>query len=226
MADTRTIPGMYWLLKYIDFSTNGQSDTPAMIAQSVIDHDEDEEESSILFTGVDHRKCIELIHDLETLRAKPPAVRRHKERLEKLKKMPRAHSAANSTDFYTPKKVQSIYQKESPAKLARNNTGEKGVELMPIDNLDHIEPSECETLLKRILKPYKLSHVPIEFLNEKFVYYNFHGTIGKQSKVMKSIMERKIKVNILEGKLIEYKDAFDYPEKPNRVSKEILTLFR
>lgn len=73
-------------------------------------------------------------------------------------------------------------------------------------------------MIKRLLKPYKLSHVPLEFLNGDYVYHTFHGVVGKQSKVVKKIMERMIKVDIIQGKLTEYRDVFDYPQKPNRVS--------
>lgn len=133
-----------------------------------------------------------------------------------LKKFDRSRSAASSyLQFSTPKKANSCFQKMPQGILNRQATDEKPLELNDLDTDDN---NEIEITLKKILKPYRLSYVPIDFLEEGFIYHTFIGVIGKQSKILKKIMDRKIKLDVVEGKLIEYRDVFDYPDKPNRVN--------
>mmetsp|Transcript_36026 Transcript_36026/g.35634 ORF Transcript_36026/g.35634 Transcript_36026/m.35634 type:complete len:117 (-) Transcript_36026:1063-1413(-) len=71
-------------------------------------------------------------------------------------------------------------------------------------------------IVKKILPPEKWDNVPIDFIDSKVVYFSFNGIIGKQSKILKKIQERKIKIDIVDGKMVEYRDVFDYPDKPHR----------
>jgi hypothetical protein len=88
---------------------------------------------------------------------------------------------------------------------------------LELDYLDTDNNNEVEVTLKKILKPFRLSCVPTNFLDEGYVYHTFIGVIGKQSKILKKIMDRKIKLDVIGGKIIEYIDVFDYPDKPHRV---------
>lgn len=206
LAETRTIT---------DFTTSESGKTPLQIAKDFMNNEilaQDQEEENK--TGISHSKCIELLYDCESLRKKT----KNQKPKEKLKKMPRANSAANPLDFFTPTKASSLHQKATHNSLARNNTGEKNIDAVSIGgSVESCDVDQTEIVLKRVLKPYNLTHIPLEWMEEGYTYYCFHGVVGKQSKVMKKITDRKIKLDPVEGKLTEYKDVFDYPEKPNRV---------
>lgn len=211
LTETRTIT---------DFTTSESGKTPLQIAKdfvntNILSQDQEEENK----TGVSHSKCIELLYDTDTLRTKSKSQKQK----EKLKKMPRANSAANPLDFFTPTKANSLHQKVTHNSLARNNTVEKNIDAVSIGgSVESCDVDQTEVVLKRVLKPHNLTHIPMEWMEEGYTYYCFNGVIGKQSKVMKKVMDRKIKLDPVEGKLSEYKDVFDYPDKPNRVSYSVI----
>lgn len=50
---------------------------------------------------------------------------------------------------------------------------------------EYVDVNEYEMVLKGILKPYKIPFVFLDFLQQDYVLYKFHGKIWKQSKVIK-----------------------------------------
>jgi hypothetical protein len=205
LSDARTI---------YDFTTWESGKTPKEIAEDYSLIEKPRENKNKEQTGVCHLKCIELLDDWKTFRNKPKIPRPR----EKLKKMPRAHSAITGVEFMTPKKVNSVFQKISSNKLDKNFTADKNADIVSWDDSfegDHLD--DLYHVLKKYLNPIEIKAYPTEFLKGNWTYYYFSGTIGKQSKVMKRIMERKIKLDPVEGTITEYKDLFDYPDKPNRV---------
>ena len=206
LAEPRTIP---------DFTAGSDQDTPMKIAKRKSERPG--QVDNTLGSGVSFTKWAELIQDNEDMR-KTPKLRAR----ETLKKFDRCHSALNPLTYFTPKKANSCFQKLADGNILRSATESKPIDLDKISNENAENLDSIEMILKRVLKPYKLSYVPLDFLEGQFYYYNFIGEVGKQSKVIKKVMERKIKLDVLEGKLIEYKEVFDYPSKPNRVSSVYL----
>ena len=118
------------------------------------------------------------------------------------------------------KQAESLYQRTSP--LTNDQVEVKLINNIGIDSEEleeeYIDVNECEIVLKNILKPYKLSYVFLDFLIKDYVFYKFEGTIGKQSKLIKRVMDRKIILDPKEGVIIEYELTQNSPNSPHRVS--------
>lgn len=101
-------------------------------------------------------------------------------------------------------------------------TAEKSLDLQTDSDLeDFINIESVEETMIKVLKQFKVTYVPLDFFKEGFTYYKFHGVVGKQSKIMKSIMERVLEIDIKNLHLIEYKSKENYPHKSNRVSPKL-----
>lgn len=192
-AESRTIP---------NFTTSESDESPIKISEKMMKKFPHQEE----INGINHSKCVELLQDKNPYHQKSNL---HKP-AEVLKKFNRLNSDSKSLKFENSIPSQNHILKKLERKVQKEN---------PIE-FDIFEGEENDTIvpiLNKLLSPSQLEKVPVDFLKGNYVYFSFWGTIGKQSKILKKILERKIEIDVIEGKLIEYRDVFDYPEKPYRV---------
>jgi len=189
LSDPRTI---------CDFTTSDDGKRPIELAKervrinkarNIIDNDS---------KGVSFKKCFELLEDWKIFRNKPKVPKIQ----ETAKKLPRHHSRNNVLDFKTPTKVNSVHKKVLKIDLAKQKTEERKTDFFSNEgSVERYDADDIKNVITKILAPYKISDFPSEFLSTDWTYYTFHGIIGKQSKVMKRIMERKIRVDIIDGTL-------------------------
>ena len=74
-----------------------------------------------------------------------------------------------------------------------------------------------EISLIRVLKPFKISYIPLDIYKNDYTFYKLSGIVGKQSKIVKSIMSRKMELDMINWNLIEYKHEDIHTKKPYRI---------
>ena len=195
LAEPRTIP---------NFTTSSTDDLPIKIASKMIKEPIDKEDVG---DGRNYQKWIELLTDFKSIYQNEAFPKPR----ELLKKFDRYHTTSESLNFDSGWKSNKNYSENIGRIQTKGST-------LDIEGVATEDCTKIEEILKKLLNPFQIHKAPLDFLDGNYVYYTFSGLIGKQSKIIKTITERKMKLDVLEGKLIEYKDVFDYPDKPNRVS--------
>ena len=74
-----------------------------------------------------------------------------------------------------------------------------------------------EISLRRVLKPFKISYIPLDIYKNDYIFYKLSGMVGKQSNIVKSIMSRKMELDMINLNLIEYKYEDIHTKKPYRI---------
>ena len=82
---------------------------------------------------------------------------------------------------------------------------------------DYFDYDFTEITLRRVLKPFKISYIPLDIYKTDYTLYKLSGMIGKQSKIVKSIMPRKLELDLINLNLIEYKQEDIVTKKPYRI---------
>lgn len=130
---------------------------------------------------------------------------------------------------YSPENLQTVYLEAKAnyenKKAYKSTAGERTYR----DNINHTfdlnsaldddyyDYDFIEITLRRVLKPFKISYIPLDIYKTDYTFYKLSGMIGKQSKIVKSIMPRKLELDLINLNLIEYKQEDIDTKKPYRI---------
>ena len=67
------------------------------------------------------------------------------------------------------------------------------------------------------MKPHGITLIPMEIFTRGFMYYCYQGSIGCQKGMRMKLIYRWVKLNPIDGTLIEFKSKRDCPNKPYKI---------